>query len=331
MDRVQHAFAQQVAALGGTIHLNSPVRKIEYDRAQREFVISVSRIGTDRCTEHRADYCFSNIAMPFLSELLSDDLQSRSRKGGFSAPFKEALHAVYRAQFEPQDPPDADGYVPRFLANTTKVGWQGSRSLWQGSPIATVRDGVCGEDVLAAPESEVGVVPIFGGISWTDHEIVQIWYPSTGYQDREGVLTGAYNFADTAYRWGKLPVSERLERAREGARGFGEAFGDGLHSGIAIAWQNMPYIKGGWAQWHVVDDAVQHFNVLQQGGAVDEGGAEAGPPCFFIIGDQLSSLPGWQEGAIASALNAISRLARPDLPIAHLRVLPDTRLMVEGI
>ena len=54
-------------------------------------------------------------------------------------------------------------------------------------------------------------------------------------------------------------------------------------------------------------------------------------PNFFIIGDQLSSLPGWQEGAIAAALNAISRMARPDLEIPHLESLPDTRLMVEGV
>ena len=52
---------------------------------------------------------------------------------------------------------------------------------------------------------------------------------------------------------------------------------------------------------------------------------------FFVVGDQLSSLPGWQEGAIAAALNALTRMARPDLEIPHLEKLPDTRLLVEGI
>lgn len=54
-------------------------------------------------------------------------------------------------------------------------------------------------------------------------------------------------------------------------------------------------------------------------------------PCFFIVGDQISSLPGWQEGAIAAAINAISRMADPKMEVAHLANLPDTRLMVEGI
>ncbi len=46
MDQVQHAFAQQVAALGGTIRLNSPVRSVDWDEMQKKFVISVHKIGT---------------------------------------------------------------------------------------------------------------------------------------------------------------------------------------------------------------------------------------------------------------------------------------------
>ena len=330
MDRVQHAFAQQVAALGGTIHLSSPVSRVDWDPKQREFVVHVSQLGTEQCVEYRADYCFCNIAMPFLKRILSPRLQ-RGRKGGLSPAFKDSLKAVYRAQFEPRGKPDEDGYVARFLANTTKVGWQAERKLWQGSPLTEASDRRSGEKLLAVPKSELGVVPIFGGISWTDDEIVQIWYPSTAYHDDLGVLTGAYNFSDTAYRWGRLAVPHRLERARKGARRFGAAFADGLQDGVAIAWQNMPYLKGGWAQWHVVSDAVRHFNTLDQGSGIQDARGRVSRPVFFIVGDQVSSLPGWQEGAIASALNAISRMARPDLEIPHLASLPDTRLMVEGI
>ena len=89
----------------------------------------------------------------------------------------------------------------------------------------------------------------------------------------------------------------------------------------------MAHIKGGWAQWKYVTGNVQHYNQIIQGTGVD--GAKE--PSFFIVGDQVSSLPGWQEGAIASALNAISRLARPDLELPHLSALPDTTLMVEGL
>ena len=187
-------------------------------------------------------------------------------------------------------------------------------------------DKECDYDLMGVPASEVGVVPIFGGISWTDNEIVQIWYPSDAYHDEKGILTGAYNFSSTAFRWGKMPIKKRLRKAREGAKLFGKAFGDGLREGVAIAWQNMPYIKGGWAQWKYVDKSVRHYNTVIQGSGVN-----GGEPCFFIVGDQVSSLPGWQEGAIASALNAISRLVQPDQMLPHLSALPDTKLMVEGL
>lgn len=339
MDRVQHSFAQQVAALGGTIHLNSPVKHIDWDSEACEFVIQVGQMGTDTVVEHRADYCFCNIAIPFLKDILSDALQGDSPQG-FEGEFKAGLNAVYKAQFDPVPPEDwepcdikdPDCFIPRFLANTTKVGWQADRKLWQGSPMVMTHDDEHGGETMGAPKSEIGVVPIFGGISWTQHPIVQIWYPSNDYHDEKGVLTGAYNFADNAFEWGRMKkIEDRLEKARRGAALFNEDFAAGLHDGVAIAWQNMPYIKGGWAQWHVVENAVDHFNVLDQGtGVVGDDGVKF-DPVFFIVGDQLSSLPGWQEGAIASALIALSRMARPDLATPHVRTMPDTRLMVEGV
>ncbi len=124
-----------------------------------------------------------------------------------------------------------------------------------------------------------------------------------------------------------MPIAERLHEARAGAALFGKEFAKGLEHGVAIAWQNMTYIKGGWAQWNNVANSVRHYNHIIQGTGVDG----ASKPSFFIVGDQVSSLPGWQEGAIASALNATSRLARPDRMLPYLSVLPDTKLMVEGL
>jgi monoamine oxidase len=329
MDQVQHAFAQQVTALGGNIHLNSPVKKIDWNEETKKFKISVSQVGTEELIEYEADYCVCNLAMPFLKEILSDQLMSR--KMGFEGRFKNALNAVYTAQFNPTKAPGyeprEDNYVPRFLADTTKVGWQANRYLWQGSPI--------NPKTQTVEKTEVGVVPIFGGISWTDNEIAQIWYPSTAYQDEKGVLTGAYNFDKVAHDWGKLPVSKRLTKARKDASKFNTKFAKGLEDGLAIAWQNMPHIKGGWAYWQAVGDAkyaTKQFNAIAQGtGIADPKTGKHSNPCFFIVGDQISSLPGWQEGAIAAAINVITRIAKPDMELAPLANLPDTRLMVQGL
>ncbi|MFT5685719.1 MAG: monoamine oxidase [Myxococcota bacterium] len=321
MDQVQHAFAQQVATLGGVIHLNSPVTSIDYDPSCKQYLITAA----GHSEPLRADYCFCNAAMPFLEKMLSGWLQDPTEATGFSADFKAALGAVFAAQANEVE-------TKRFLACTTKVGWQADRELWQGRPYSTQDES--GQQVLAPDHDELGVVPIYGGISWTDHPITQIWYPSDAYHDQKGVLTGCYNFSSDACRSGHMTVEDRLIEAKAGAARFGDVFANGLGRGVAIAWQNMPHIKGGWAQWSNVEDSVTHFNVVTQGAAVvlsEEDANDPGPPTFFIVGDQVSSLPGWQEGAIAAALNAISRLARPDITLPHLRALPDPRMMVEGL
>lgn len=332
MDQVEKAFAAEAVAKGATILLNSPVRTIGYDREKGKYIVSVEGGKT-----HEADYVMCNIPMPFLQLILADDLYNPSCGSGFNEEFKLGLRAVFETM-------NSNDQNERFLAPTTKVGWQADRDLWQRGvskdnsiikpTLALPSNGSISNSSKRGPNSvkpmrdtQVGVVPIFGGISWTDNIITQIWYPSVAYHDEKGVLTGTYNFGNNAIEMGKMPIEQRLAVARKGAVGFGELFAKGLDRGVAIAWQNMPYIKGGWAQWHTVRDSVRFFNELQQGTGVD--GEE--DPSFFVIGDQMSSLPGWQEGAVAAALNAISRMSEPRFKLPYLKKLPDTRIIVEGV
>ncbi len=192
MDRVQDAFAQQVASLGGTVHLNSPVVKIDWDETKGEYVIHASKVGSLETTEYRCDFVFANLAVPFLSKILSNRLKDPNLPTGFTPEFKDALAKVFKAQF---DPIVEDGVPQTFLQPTTKVGWQADRRLWQGSDLVRKQDPKVNGYRCVVPESEVGVVPIFGGISWTDHPIRQIWYPSNDFHGKKGVLTGAYNFS----------------------------------------------------------------------------------------------------------------------------------------
>lgn len=230
-----------------------------------------------------ADHCVSNIPIPLLAPLLEPGIP-------FAPPFIGSLREVAGTK--------------DFLATTTKVGWQARRALWQKA-------------------SEERVVPIFGGISWTGHPMTQLWYPSDRFHDELGVLTGAYNFAPNATTWGEYTPKWRLDRAREGARELaGNDFADGLGKGLAIAWQNMPFQRGGWAQWEKVQNRLVHYNTLL------DGDRTVG---FYIVGDQLSQLPGWQEGAVAAALNAVSLLAAPNFRPAAAAAVPDSRVIVEGL
>ncbi len=242
-----------------------------------------------------ADACISNIPLP----LLESPLGNLARQP-FPDDFKKALEKIFDLE--------ATG-TKGFLAPTCKVGWQARRALWQ------------------EPDEAVGrVVPIFGGISWTTHPLTQIWYPSDRFFDELGVLTGAYNFGNDAATWGDYSPAWRLASARAGAQELGgKAFSDGLGAGLSIAWQNIEHIRGGWAQWENVDPEmrvrVKVYNDLVAGDPKNR---------FFLCGDQMSQLPGWQEGAVVSAHLAVREVLDGTFRPPQVDSVPDSRVMVEG-
>jgi monoamine oxidase len=202
-----------------------------------------------------------------------------------------------------------------FLEPTCKVGWQASRDLWQKIP-----------DQHYNHHYKNPVIPIFGGISYTSHQITQMWYPSDRFHDELGVLTGAYNYDDIAAGWGKLPPEERLKIAREGAKQLhGAAFANGLKSGVTIAWHNIPTQKGGWADWSKVDK-----NPERQAEMMNT--IRSGDHNFYVIGDQVSWLPGWKEGAVCVAEETFGVLAMAkDFSILEIEQVPDTQALVKGV
>ncbi|MBT4145831.1 MAG: amine oxidase, partial [Gammaproteobacteria bacterium] len=68
-----------------------------------------------------------------------------------------------------------------------------------------------------------------------------------------------------------------------------------------IAWQNVHFQQGGWVNWDPISaaDAAAYERLLQP---------EVGNR-FYVVGDQVSSLPGWQEGAIMSAEHVVESIA----------------------
>jgi monoamine oxidase len=181
-----------------------------------------------------------------------------------------------------------------------KVGWQANSRFWESDKYG-----------------------IYGGISWLDDEAMQIWYPSNDFFTAKGTLTGAYNFAENAIKTGNRSHAERLRVARAAGTMLHEEFADQSiipdALGMSIAWQKVPYQLGGFASWHPQDIDAYRTLIYPEGN-------------FLIIGDQVSPLPGWQEGAMMSAQWAADLLtsARPLVRQAIQRA-PDTRKVTRGI
>ena len=110
------------------------------------------------------------------------------------------------------------------------------------------------------------------------------------------------------------------ENRQETSRG--EKFAAGLKKGLAIAWQNIPFLEGGWASWANVPDNVATYNALIEGDAAQG---------FFICGDQTSQYPGWQEGAVQSAVSVTALTAKALNYFAPVATqVPDSRAITEG-
>lgn len=140
---------------------------------------------------------------------------------------------------------------------------------------------------------------IYGGISWTPRDALQVWYPSHGFHAEGGVLVGAYIFDG--------PSAERFEAATPEARGVAMAAdGEGLHPGyarevsapVSVAWGKMPRAGGAWAEWTRAQRASE-YRLLR---------VPEGP--YVFAGEHLSWLVGWQEGAVLSAWNALEDLQK---------------------
>ena len=185
---------------------------------------------------------------------------------------------------------------------TCKLGWQANRRFWEDDKNQ-----------------------IYGGISYTDDPITQMWYPSYDYFTRNGTLTGVYNYDKDAIAFGNMSLEERIATARKGAIKFHPEFADTRlvpsDKAISIAWQNIPNEGGGWADWDPASDdhATAYKRLLQPEGR------------FYVVGDQVSQLPGWQEGAMMSAQHVIESIgSRRKLMVPEDLRAPNTRRLIHG-
>jgi monoamine oxidase len=133
---------------------------------------------------------------------------------------------------------------------------------------------------------------IYGGISWTDQDITQIWYPPYGYHREKGIVLGAYIW-DSApgLRYSDLAPSERLQAAIVEGELIHPGYGTEMESGVSRAWYKVRFQRGGWPETYQPPARLR-----EPDGRI------------YFAGDQLSALPGWQEGAALAAQAAVTAI-----------------------
>ncbi|QGQ48595.1 flavin monoamine oxidase family protein [Metabacillus sediminilitoris] len=137
---------------------------------------------------------------------------------------------------------------------------------------------------------------ILGGITTTNMDISQIWYPSYGYLSQKGVLIGYYNFGQNAVDYGDLSLSQRQARALNQGAKIHPQYSKEFENSFSVAWHKIKYNEGGWAEYSA-SDLKSYYPILNE----PQGRVH-------LAGEHLSYLTGWMAGAFESARIVVSRI-----------------------
>jgi monoamine oxidase len=137
---------------------------------------------------------------------------------------------------------------------------------------------------------------IYGGISRTNLDINQIWYPSFGFQGKKGVLIGYYNFYSRAEAVGAMSLADREKLALTQGANIHPQYPVEFDNSFSLAWQRIPYSEGGWATY---DDATRrkHYPaLLEPDGSI------------YLAGEHTTYLTAWMAGAFTSARRTVEAI-----------------------
>lgn len=137
-------------------------------------------------------------------------------------------------------------------------------------------------------ETEYG---IFGGISWTNEDITQMWYPASGFQEDSGIIGGAYIWDNgPGLDFARLSEQERIELGKAQGSRIHPEYASVVSRGISRSWYNTDWVRGGWRQGR------PNPRLNQPDGRV------------YFAGEHVNALAGWQEGSIISAQEAVTKI-----------------------
>jgi monoamine oxidase len=138
---------------------------------------------------------------------------------------------------------------------------------------------------------------IYGGVTFTDLPISVISYPSTGYFSRgPAVMLGGYMFGPAAYDFAGMDPAERVRQALAQGAQIHKQYPAEFSNGVGVAWSRMPWTLGCCSMWSE-ESRREHYKTLT-----------TMENRIVLAGEHASHVGCWQEGALLSAVAAISQL-----------------------
>lgn len=169
--------------------------------------------------------------------------------------------------------PDVNRAIDYITYNQTgKIGLQFNRRFWE--------------------EDE----QIYGGITHTNNDLTQIFYPSNDYLQQKGMLIGYYNFNEKAAKIGQLSYAEREKFALAKGRLIHPQYDTAFEKSFSVSWHKTKYSMGGWAVYSSESRNNSYPSLIKADGQV------------YFAGEHVTHLNAWMAGAFESARSTVTAI-----------------------
>jgi monoamine oxidase len=137
---------------------------------------------------------------------------------------------------------------------------------------------------------------IYGGLEFLKTGCSPIWFPSAGLFSPRGVLVSGYGFYSPP-AFDQLSLEEKFAQSRHSIERLHPGHGKELEKPIYVGWSRVPYNEGSWIDSYGPDQSAGYKTLIEPDGPV------------YFVGDHVSHITGWQEGAALSALRAVQMIS----------------------
>jgi len=137
---------------------------------------------------------------------------------------------------------------------------------------------------------------IYGGITHTNNELTQLFYPSNNYLDKKGILIGYYNFNEKAQQVGMLSFADREKLALQKGKLIHPQYDKEFERSFSVSWHKTKYSMGGWAVYNGETRKEAYPVLLKPDGNV------------YFAGEHLTYLNAWMAGAFESARYVVANI-----------------------
>ena len=142
----------------------------------------------------------------------------------------------------------------------------------------------------------------------------------------KGIVAGSYSCDKQAEAFGRMSLAERIVAVHRDACELHKEFASKTlvpsSKAVSIAWHHVEGQSGGSA---LRDSTNSWDNRAYQRLLTPDGR-------FFVIGDQVSPLPGWLEGAFLSSEHAVLQIAgRRSTLVSELNRAPETNRLMRSM